>query len=287
MAEQFMCRRTMRAVFNSLVCCGLVIGLFVKAQSSPVTSSKTPADGTTVKAPAYEVVSIKHSNAAVNAGGGWWNQQDGFRFRNMALRSLIHSAYGIIMESQVSGMPGWAETDPYDIDAKVDADTAAVWKNLPFKERMKQEQPMLQALLIDRCHFKAHQETKDLPVYDLVIAKGGLKMKEAPSDEQGYYGRSGGSSGSTFTAHATSVQSLAMSLSGDVSRIIVDKTGLGERKFDFELNWSPDEQRGADPANAGPSLFTVLEEQLGLKLVPSKGHVEVIVIDHIERPSPN
>jgi uncharacterized protein (TIGR03435 family) len=147
---------------------------------------------------------------------------------------------------------------------------------------------MLQALLADRCHFKAHQETKELPVYDLVIAKGGLKMKEAPPGEQEYYGRSGGSSGLTFTAHAASVQSLAMSLSSDVSRIIVDKTGLGEKKFDFELSWTPDDRRAADnAADAGPSIFTALEEQLGLKLVPSRGPVEVLVIDHMERPSPN
>lgn len=240
-----------------------------------------------VKPPAYEVVSIKPSQSGGAAGGGWRNLPDGFHFWNMPLRSLVYSAYDIIMESQVSGMPGWAESDPYDVDVKVDAQTAESWKDMPYKEREKQEQPMLQALLADRCHFRAHQETKELPVYDLVIDKGGLKMKEAPLNEQGFYGRSGGSSGSTFTAHATSVQSLAMSLSGDVSRIIVDKTGLGEKKFDFELKWSPDEQRAADPVNAGPSLFTVLEEQLGLKLVPDKGPVEVLVIDHMERPSAN
>jgi uncharacterized protein (TIGR03435 family) len=70
-----------------------------------------------------------------------------------------------------------------------------------------------------------------------------------------------------------------------VGRMIVDKTGLGEKKFDFELQWTPDDQRTA--ADAGPSIFTALEEQLGLKLVPSKGPVGVIVIDHIEKSSAN
>lgn len=261
--------------------CWIVAGVAAWGQAGAVAPASSSAKTLT-----YEVVSIKPSKPG-NGGGSWQDLPDGFRISHMELRSLVFSAYNIIMESQVSGLPGWAETDPYDIDAKVDAETAEAWKKLTNKERWKQEQPMMQSLLADRCKLRAHEEMKQLPVYDLVIAKGGLKMKEAPAGEQGFYRRSGGSSGSTFTAQATSVQSLAMSLSGDVSRIIVDKTRLGEEKFDFELRWSPDEQRAADPANAGPSLFTVLEEQLGLKLVASKGPVEVLVIDYMERPSAN
>jgi len=246
-------------------------------------SAATASTGT--KTPQYEVVSIKPAKTGSNSNS-WQTLRDGFQIRNMPLQSLVYDAYDIIMDSQVSGMPGWAETDPYDVDAKVDAETAESWKNLPYEERDKLEQPMLRALLADRCQFKAHEVTKEEPVYDLVIAKSGLKMKEAPTEQKGsmtmMYGK-----GYAITAHAATISVIVENLPESAGRLIVDKTGLGEKKFDFELKWTPDEQRAADPANAGPSLFTALEEQLGLKLVPSKGPVQVLVIDHMERPSAN
>jgi uncharacterized protein (TIGR03435 family) len=90
-----------------------------------------------------------------------------------------------------------------------------------------------------------------------------------------------------MTARAQSTDSIVAMFQGDVGRMIVDKTGLDGKRFDFEVTWA-DDRRAADPsADAGPSIFTALEEQLGLKLVPAKGPVEVLVIDHIERPSAN
>jgi uncharacterized protein (TIGR03435 family) len=132
--------------------------------------------------------------------------------------------------------------------------------------------------------LKVHRETRDLPIYDLVIAKGGLKMKEATADKVGGETMGPGK----MTAQGLSTDSLVSAFSGMVGRMIVDRTGLGDKKFDFELKWTPDDRRAADnAADAGPSIFTALEEQLGLKLVSARGPVEVIVIDHIERPSVN
>ncbi len=203
----------------------------------------------------------------------------------MPLKSLIYSAYGIIMDSQVKGLPEWTESEPYDIQARVDADTAAAWQKMMRKEREKQEQPMMQALLADRCQFKAHQETLELPVYDLVIAKGGLKMKESLPNEAGSERLS---TDGAVAVHAMPVSTLEYAFSGSLGRMIVDKTGLGDKKFDFELKWTPDDRLGANTApDEAPSLFTALEEQLGLKLVPGKGPVDVLVIDHMERPSAN
>jgi uncharacterized protein (TIGR03435 family) len=209
---------------------------------------------------------------------------DGFQWTNFPVSKWVHSAYGVIMDSQIVGLPSWADSEPYDIEAKADAETAESWKKLTPKERRKQEQPMLQSMLADHCRLKVHRESRDLPVYDLVIAKGGSKMKEAAADDC-----NGGSMGpGKMTAHGFSADRLVSALSGMVGRMIVDKTGLGDKKFDFELTWTPDDRRAADnAADAGPSIFTALEEQLGLKLVPSKGPVEVIVIDHIEKPSRN
>jgi uncharacterized protein (TIGR03435 family) len=109
-------------------------------------------------------------------------------------------------------------------------------------------------------------------------------LKEAAADEAD----SEMMSGSKVTAHAHSTGSIVVAISGNVGRMVVDKTGLAGKKFDFELVWTPDERLGADEgAEAGPSIFTALQEQLGLKLVPAKGPVDVRVIDHIERPSPS
>jgi uncharacterized protein (TIGR03435 family) len=138
---------------------------------------------------------------------------------------------------------------------------------------------MMQALLIDRCRLKFHFEKKELPVYDLVISNSGAKMKEAPQDEVETAEMTGGD-GVTLNAHALSTESFIPTLSGTDGRLVVDKTGLGDKRFDFTLHWSPG-------AGSGPSLFTALEEQLGLKLVPSREAINVLMIDQMERPSAN
>jgi uncharacterized protein (TIGR03435 family) len=116
----------------------------------------------------FEVVSIKRNKSGTS--GGMQGLPNGERYMNTTLDILVKDAYGSFSENQVIGMPSWAKSDRYDIEVRVDADTANEWKTLSNKERFKQEQPMLQTMLADRCKFK----TKELPVYDLVIAKGGL-----------------------------------------------------------------------------------------------------------------
>jgi uncharacterized protein (TIGR03435 family) len=231
----------------------------------------------------YEVVSIKPDKSG-NPGATMQRLPDGFRYTNFPVVSWVRGAYDIVMDSQIVGLPGWADSEPYDIEARVDAATAEAWSKLPYADRWKQEQPMLKALLTDRCKLKVHHETRDLPVYDLVIAKGGLKMKESPAGQVN--GEAMGPGKMTVTSVTT--DTLVYAFSGAVGRMIVDKTGLGDKKFDFELRWTTEDRRAADTSpDAGPDLFTALEEQLGLKLVPSRGPVDVIVIDHIEKPSAN
>lgn len=232
--------------------------------------------------PVYDAVSIKPASPG-SRGSAMRPLPNGFVWTNMPLSLLVSSSYDL-MEARISGLPEWAKSEHYDIEAKVDADTAEAWKQLAWKERYKRQLPMMQAILADRCRFKAHWETRQLPVYNLVIAKSGLKMKEAPPD-----GRSMESMGSgKMTVHAMGVETIVYGFSGSLGRMIVDKTGLGERNFDFELKWTPDDLKAADnAADSVPPLFTALEEQLGLKLVSSKEAMQVLVIDHIERPSPN
>jgi uncharacterized protein (TIGR03435 family) len=225
----------------------------------------------------YDAVTIKPDPD----GHGFFKlSPDSFSMGGMPAWVLIRSAYGVLMEGQVAGLPEWARTEPIAVEAKMDADTARLLEKLPLMERWKQMQLMLQAMLADRFALKAHRETRDLPIYELTVAKGGSKMKQTAPDSSG--GSAAYGSGKV-TAHQISIESVAANLSFAVGRVIVNKTGL-EGGYDFTLDYAPD---GADASDTRPSIFTALEEQLGLKLEPARGPVDVIVVDHIERPTAN
>src|SRR5262249_33246983 len=130
---------------------------------------------------AYEVVSMKPSKAGTPTSLS--SLPNGFRDTRTTISHVFRNAFGIFYDKQIIGLPQWTQSDPYDIEAKVDVDTAARWSNLTSAERRNEERPMMQTMLVDRCKLKFHYEIKELPVYDLVIAKSGLKMKEAPKSE--------------------------------------------------------------------------------------------------------
>jgi uncharacterized protein (TIGR03435 family) len=270
----------------------------------------------------YEVASIKPTKQG-NLNGpmrmGLMYTQSGLNATGIDLRTLIQSAYGV-QRYQVIGGPDWLDSDRYEIDAKMDDSVAAAVQKLSQDDRKLARQQMLQALLADRLKLTTHKETKELPVYELVVAKNGSKLKEAepgemPSDApKGPDGRpagpgtmqmSFGPSGMSVTGHAAPIANLVSTLSANLGRPVVDKTGLAGN-YDFTLQWMPDQMQmkmdaaaagpGMGPGPAGPSassdsgaptLRTALQEQLGLKLEAGKGPVEIIVIDHVERPSDN
>jgi len=237
------------------------------------------------KPPAYDVVSIKPTDPQAHA---WWHRltADGLSM-NVTLKSLIFIAYSIQTDNQISGLPEWAATTQFDVEAKMDADTAAALAKLHRDEQDYQRQAMLQALLADRFGLTVHHETRELPVYALAIAKGGSKLQETSADE-----RTGVSFGrGQFTGHGISIGSLLVVLSGMLGKPVVDKTGL-TGTYDAKLQWAPDDAAGPSqtsgtPPDSGPSIFTALQEQLGLKLEPSKEPMDTIVVDHLGRPSEN
>ena len=236
----------------------------------PQQSSQAPAFS-------YDAVTIKPDPD----GHGFFKlSPDSFSMGGMPAWILIRSAYGVLLEDQVVGLPGWAKSEPISVEAKMDADTTTALRKLPPVEQWKQMQLMLQAMLADRFALKAHRESRDGPIYVITVAKGGSKMKQTSPDTGG--GNANYSSGKV-TAHEISIESLAANLSFAVGRVVVNKTGL-EGGYDFTLEYAPD---GADASDPRPSIFTALEEQLGLKLEPARGPVDVIVVDHIERPTAN
>ena len=257
-----------------IVAAAVLLSSPLLAQTSAPAPQSAPA-----KTPAYDVVSVKpHKDID---GSMWWRSApDGMSASGIHLENLIMSAYGLIVSDQIVGLPGWADSATFDIQAKMGDDTFAALQKLPRKERYHQQDLMLQSLLADRFQLKIHHETRQLPVYDLVIAKDGLKMQPAPAGEHGSWSTDNG----RFNGKAVPLDSFVFSLSNEVGRLVVNKTGL-TGNYTIALKWTPFDQQGQ--ADSGPSIFAALEQQLGLKLVSAKGPVDTIVVDHVEKPSPN
>ena len=235
--------------------------------------------------PAYDVVSIRPSQPGES--NRWHRTTANGISMGMSLKALIMAAYSIQTEDQMSGLPGWTVNAQFDVEAKMDPDTAALLAKLPQDEQTKQRWLMLQALLADRFGLKVHHETRELPVYRLVIAKGGLKMQKTLADEK----RGVNAARGQITARGISIEALLLYLSAWSGRTVVDKTGL-TGGYDMDLHWTPEDAGGTSQTSgtsldSGPSFFTAIQEQLGLKLESSKEPMDTIVIDHVEAPSAN
>jgi uncharacterized protein (TIGR03435 family) len=261
----------------------------------------------------YDVISIKPN---IGSGqGGVTSSPDGFSRRAATITGLIFSGYGLRYPEQLIGAPAWLESEKFDVDAKMDSSVMDTLQKMTQEDRTAARQQMMQSLLADRLKLVAHRETRELPVYTLTIAKSGLEMKEAKAGDtyaNGFKlpgGRGGGAgsalyqmgpSGVMITSQGTTVPQLITTLAREVGRMIVDKTGL-TGNYDFVLQYTlegfrPRTDLSEPPVGSGMvlppdfgaiSIFTALPEQLGLKLESVKALVEVVVIDHVERPSGN
>ncbi len=274
------------------------------------TPSRAQPQATAATSPVYDVASIKPNKSGTNMVRLMFTP-DGLSATNGTLQMLINAAYSV-ENNQISGAPNWLNSEKYDIEAKMDTSTADELRKLGEDERRVERQRMLQALLADRFKLTIHRETKELPIYALVVAKDGAKFQEAkpgdtyPNGIKGPDGHAG--AGMMFmgreglTAQGLPIADLVRHLSRQLGRTVVDKTGL-TGKYDFTLKWAPDERQApmfkgtegsqpgtggtSAPESSGPSIFTAIQEQLGLKLESEKGPVDILVIDHVERPSEN
>ena len=263
----------------------------------------------------YEVASIKPgkpeklgSDGLMHERAMLMNSPDGFTASGGTLQMLIRTAYGV-RDNQISGGPGWISSEKYDVEAKMNPATADKIKKLSEAEKEPVRQHMLQMLLADRFKLTIHRETKELPIYSLVVAKGGSKLHEAKPGEvlkgpggspapPGSHLITMGLAGGELTAQNVGAEQIANLLTQQMGRTVVDHTGL-KGNYDFTLHWTPDQVApasngpgGASPnsstsSESGPSISTAIQEQLGLKLESQKGPVEILVIDHVERASEN
>jgi uncharacterized protein (TIGR03435 family) len=230
--------------------------------------------------PSFEVVSIKPTPPGTQGGGLGPSPGGRFTTHNITLSGLLGTAYGLI-RSQIEGAPSWLDTDRFDIVAKADMAGA------PNKAQVM---TMLQKLLADRFSLRSHRETKEGTVYVLTVQSSGPKLTPSLGDPNGppSAAPSGGRDHRHLTAIDMNMEEFALGLQSNVDRPVIDRTGLSGR-FDITLDWAPDQLQSPPPDNSAafPDMFTALKDQLGLKLESTKGPMEILVIDHIERPSEN
>jgi uncharacterized protein (TIGR03435 family) len=246
----------------------------------------------------FEVASIKPSDPNAKGSSIMTDKAGGLRGENMPVRALVTMGYGI-RDFQLSGAPGWLSTERYDIMAKPEAIEGAAAPSDPGdltddqrKVRDEQWKERVRNLLAERFGLVIHKEIKEEQIYHLVIAKGGSRLTEVtrPGPRQGMSMNTGRAQG-----FAAPMKMLADNLANTVGRPVVDMTGL-TGKYDWKLEWTPDPGVAIPSPNTsrqqtvdapGPTIFTAVQEQLGLKLEAARGPVDIWVIDKIEHPSQN
>jgi uncharacterized protein (TIGR03435 family) len=261
----------------------LFAALSITSLASSQSPSTQPPSSPTPK-PEFEVASIRQNITATEHDRShiYSAATDGnYRTVNAPLKMLLESAFNL-PEARILGVPSSIASAKFDIEAKSDAVLSQQLSKLPSDQGRAIKQQMLQALLADRFKLVTHMETRELPIYALVVAKNGPLIH--PSQAGGTTINRGNNRISVQGSDNT-VALLAEQLSLTLGRVVVDKTGL-EGRYDITLKWTPDDASTSD-ASSGPSIFTAIQEQLGLKLESTKGPVQVLIIDHVEMPSEN
>ncbi len=226
--------------------------------------------------PSYEVATIKPSDPD-DGKSGFHTMGHRLFLENEPMDRLIAFAYAIHPKQIVDG-PEWFSKDRYDINGVPDIDG---------QPSVQQQREMLQKLLAERFGLKFQRAKRDLSIFAITVAKGGPKLAASKSDPNSLLDQTGSGNGveQMWKFTNNSMADFAQGMQYFLDRPVVDETGLKGR-FDFKLEWTMDGSLNNDP-KAPPGLFTAVQEQLGLKIEGTKGPADVLVIDHVERPSAN
>jgi len=261
--------------------------------------------------PTFEVATIRLNRSGDLRAGALF-RPGRFVTRAATINLVIALAYNVY-PLKIFGGPNWVTSERYDIQAKESDATAEELRKLPPEQAMEKQALLLQSLLADRFQLKLTRGTKELPAYALVVAKNGPKLQEAkpvdtptdaPSAPGGHpHGPMMRMGRGELNGQGVGLGFLASVLSQQLGRQVLDQTGL-KGNYDLALKWTPDQGEGmmmggpppgggpppdgAPPPDAsGPSIFTALQEQLGLRLEATKAPADVLTIDHVEKPSEN
>jgi len=226
--------------------------------------------------PVFEVATIKLSDP--NASGQGFQISGRYvRVKNKTVNDMISWAYGI-HEKQIVGGPAWFTTDRYEINGVPD---------VAGEPNVTQFRSMIRKVLADRFGLKIHSEKREMPVYALTVAKGGPKLTKSGNTANDLRNQTDDTNGMEMEFDNTSMADFALGIMQYVlDKPVIDQTGI-KGKYNFKLKWTLDEIQASSEPNASPGLFTAIQEQIGLKLEPVKAQTDVIVIDHVGRPSAN
>lgn len=284
------------------------IALLAVLPVAPVVRAQIVVPGKGEVVPTFEVDTVKPSSRDLGSSFHthiWWDDNS-YRTQNTTLRDLIRNAFNATSSAQLTGGPDALLDSRFDLSAKIGDDDFARLNKLSDDDRNRAVHLMLQALLEERFGLKTHVETRELPVFDLVVDKGGSKLQPVADPVPAAAGETPGSavaskpgrnvSASVSRNHGTlkvtdaGLDALTGMLSHQTEldgRMVIDKTGL-TGKYNFALEWSPQRLNpAADSDSDGPSLFAALREQLGLRLEAARGEVEIVVVDAVSSPTPN
>lgn len=259
--------------------CTFYLSLALAFAGPAHAQTATPASTTPqTAAPAYDVSSVKPSEPDATGMSSMFNGAGRYEGTNITMHELLQTAFGK-RRDMILGLPAWADKTRFDVQAKSVETDEATLKALPQSARLG----MLRKVLEDRFQLKWHMEQREMPTYELVVNKGGIKMSVSTVTGKGS-GVRGGRNGE-LTGINCPMDVLAVVLSNPLQRAVVNKTGLTD-KYNFTLKYTPDDAPAGSDAEL-PSLFTAIQEQLGLKLQPAKGLQEVLVIDSVSMPTAN
>jgi uncharacterized protein (TIGR03435 family) len=298
-----------KALLGTVGLAVLALPVVLGVANAPQSGQSSPSEAALATAPRFAEVSIKSYESDPE---GWHYghtivdppNEGTFLATDVTVEALVEMAYGVQHSWLIQGAPSWLDTEAFDVQAKAGSTVDRELRALSPDQGGPTKRRMLQALLADRFKLTTHRETKNIPVYALVVAKNGPKLQEAkpgtyPEDGKGHAGRILMDPG-RLNGQGISVAVLAELLSYRLDCTVLDQTGL-KGKYDFTLQLARDESeavmlkpsKGCSPGagsappldSSRPSLVTAIQEQLGLRLDAQESPVEVLVIDHVERPS--
>lgn len=265
-----------RSLVSIVILFAIASGLHLPAQESParLTQMEKTAD------PGWEVTTVKPSDPSDTRGQHINMSGQDIKLLDTTVEEFLLIGYSV-QKVQLVNLPDWARTQRWDVEGK--PDTAGV-------PDLRQLQSMMRKLLAERFGLTLHHEQRELPVYVLSLGKGAPKVIPNNSNPNGWMEQRNGENHGVRTENLknASMQELCLILQFHIDRPVVDHTDLKGR-YDFQLKWQTDDNRVADSAdpNPVPGLFTAIQEQLGLKLVPMKAPADVLVIDKVERAGAN